>query len=154
MENIVLWSLQILCSFVLCNRNSKCDYTFPWIIQKYTKFANFTGLYFPHFTIFLTKLHHFTKFRMLFPTVLMNIPNSKVCLKGEWSNALSRKYQQLKLVTQFFSRVNLLNPHKQERKYLSKWVFAWIWIEFQSASNSMRFCSTIGDWIVFVYGFL
>ena len=31
---------------------------------------------------FATKLHYFTKFRMLFPAVLMNIPNSKVCLKG------------------------------------------------------------------------
>ena len=34
---------------------------------------------------FATKRHNFTKFRMLFPAVLMNIPNSKVCLEGEWS---------------------------------------------------------------------
>ncbi len=33
----------------------------------------------------VTKLHNFTKFRMLFPAVLMNFPNSKVCLIGEWS---------------------------------------------------------------------
>ena len=32
-----------------------------------------------------TKLHNFTKFMMLFPAVLMNFPNSKVCLIGEWS---------------------------------------------------------------------
>ena len=63
-----------------CNQNSKCDYTFPRIIQKYTEFANFTGLYFLYF---VTKLHHFTKFRMLFLAVLINIPNSKVCVKGE-----------------------------------------------------------------------
>ena len=34
---------------------------------------------------FATKLHDFAKFRMLFPAVLMDIPNFKVCLKGEWS---------------------------------------------------------------------
>ncbi len=34
---------------------------------------------------FATKLHNFTKFMMLFPAVLMNLPNSKVCLIGEWS---------------------------------------------------------------------
>ena len=38
---------------------------------------------------FLTKLHYFAKFRMLFPAVLINIPNSKVCLKGEWSIEIS-----------------------------------------------------------------
>ena len=30
---------------------------------------------------FAIKLHNFTKFRTLFPAVLMNIPNLKVCLK-------------------------------------------------------------------------
>ncbi len=35
-----------------------------------------------------TKLHNFTKFVMLFPAVLMNFPNSKVSLIGEWSIAL------------------------------------------------------------------
>ncbi len=34
---------------------------------------------------FSTKLHNFTKFRMFFQAVLMNFPNSKVCLIGEWS---------------------------------------------------------------------
>ena len=34
---------------------------------------------------FSTKLHNFTKFMMLFPAVLMNFSNSKVCLIGEWS---------------------------------------------------------------------
>ena len=40
--------------------------------------------------MFATKLHNFTKFKMLFPAALMNIPTLKVCLKGEWSitNAL------------------------------------------------------------------
>ena len=33
---------------------------------------------------FSTKLHNFTKFRMLFPAVLMNFPNSKVFIIGEW----------------------------------------------------------------------
>ena len=49
---------------------------------EYTKFAKFTGLYFPHFTYFATSLRHFTEFRMLFSAVLMNIPNSNVCLNG------------------------------------------------------------------------
>ena len=56
------------------------------------KFANFVynilrGKVQSEFEMFLqyfaTKLDHFTKFRMLFPAVLMNIPNSKVCLKGD-----------------------------------------------------------------------
>ena len=34
---------------------------------------------------FSTKLHNFTKFMMLFPAVLMNFPNSEVCLIGQWS---------------------------------------------------------------------
>ena len=34
---------------------------------------------------FSTKRHNFTKFMMLIPAVLMNFPNSKVCLIGEWS---------------------------------------------------------------------
>ena len=38
--------------------------------------------------IFHILLHNFTKYRMLFSAVLMNIPNSKVCLKGEWSTSL------------------------------------------------------------------
>ena len=33
----------------------------------------------------MCKLHNSTKFRMLFSAVLMNIPNLKVCLKGELS---------------------------------------------------------------------
>ena len=32
---------------------------------------------------FATKLHNSAKFMMLVSAVLMNIPNSKVCLKGE-----------------------------------------------------------------------
>ena len=34
---------------------------------------------------FATKLHDFTKLKVLFSTVLINFPNSKVCLIGEWS---------------------------------------------------------------------
>ncbi len=37
------------------------------------------------YDIFSTKLHNFTKFMMLFPAVLMNFPNSTVCLIEEWS---------------------------------------------------------------------
>ena len=52
------------------------------VIQKYTKFTNFTLLYFLHFT---TKLDNFTKLRRLFPTVLKFFSNLKVCLIGKWS---------------------------------------------------------------------
>ena len=45
---------------------------FPCAVQKYTKFANFTELYFPHFTIF--SLFYY-----------MNFPMSKVCLIRERS---------------------------------------------------------------------
>ena len=34
---------------------------------------------------FSSKLHNFTKFMMLFPAALMNLPNLKGCLIGEWS---------------------------------------------------------------------
>ena len=44
---------------------------------------------------FATKLHNFTKFRMLFPAVLTNIPNSKVCLKGEWSTEILQQILSL-----------------------------------------------------------
>ena len=63
----------------------KCGNAFSRVIQKYSKFANFTLLYFRHFTIFTTKLHNFTKFRKLFPTVLKLFSNLKVCVVGEWS---------------------------------------------------------------------
>ena len=38
---------------------SKPDYTFPRIIQKYTKFAIFIALYFAHFTIFCKRTSQF-----------------------------------------------------------------------------------------------
>ena len=34
---------------------------------------------------FATKLDNCMKFRVLFPAVLIDFPNSKVCLIGEWS---------------------------------------------------------------------
>ena len=65
-----------------------CGNAFSCITQKYTKFASFTLLYFRRFIIFYiftTKLQNFTKFRMLFPTVLKLFSNLKVCLIEEWS---------------------------------------------------------------------
>ena len=55
----------------------------PRVVQKYTKFANFTGLHFTHFTILYDQT--FTKFRMLFSPVLIDYSNSRVCLIGNWS---------------------------------------------------------------------
>ena len=59
-ENIALQSLRILYIFVL--RGEKVTIfaailaqkwkLFPRVIQMYTKFANFAGLYFPYFTTF------------------------------------------------------------------------------------------------------
>ncbi len=57
---------------------SKSGNAFPRVTQKYILHI---------LRYFATKLHNFTKFMMLFPAVLMNFPNSKVCLIGEWSIA-------------------------------------------------------------------
>ncbi len=48
------------------------------------------------YDIFQTKLHHFTKFMMLFPAVLMNFPNLEVCLIGKWSIVKRYKQRQLR----------------------------------------------------------
>ena len=62
-----------------CNHISSSDRVhFSVHTQEYTEFQNFRGLYFPHFTIFATKPYNFTKFRMLFAGVLVNIRNSNV----------------------------------------------------------------------------
>ena len=63
----------------------KCGNAFSRIIQKYTKFANFTLLQYISNSLqyFATKLHNFTKFRKLFPTVLKLFTNLKVCLIGD-----------------------------------------------------------------------
>ena len=56
------------------------------LIQKYTKFANSTRLYFPHFTIFETKLNNVTN---LIKDDLSKYANKfsdlKICLLGERS---------------------------------------------------------------------
>jgi hypothetical protein len=44
-------------------------YKFPCVMQINTKFANFAGLYFPHF---VTELCKFTNFNMLFLAVVMD----------------------------------------------------------------------------------
>ena len=59
---------------------SNSEYTFLCIIQEYTEFHIFRGLYFPHFTIFC---NNFTKVMMLFAAFLMNIPSSNVCPQGD-----------------------------------------------------------------------
>ena len=54
--SIALQSLRILYTFVLRTENGyrflDVGINFPCVIQKYTKFAIFTGLHFPHFTTF------------------------------------------------------------------------------------------------------
>ena len=59
-------NLRVHC-FVICAENvTKCGNTFLHVIQKYTKFANFTGLYFQ-----FLRPKYFVKFRILFPVVLI-----------------------------------------------------------------------------------
>ena len=58
---------------------------FPFIIQKYSKLANFTGLCFPHFRVFCNQTTQLCEIWDALPAVLIDSPNSKVCLKGEWS---------------------------------------------------------------------
>ena len=64
----------------------QCGKPFPLAIQNYAKYANFKGLYFPHFTIFCNKTSQLKyKLRILFLDVQINFPNSKVCIIEEWS---------------------------------------------------------------------
>ena len=69
--------------FPFYRNTSKSDDISLRKIQKYTNFQTSQDYIFHILQCFAIKLHNFTKFRMLFPPVLMNIPNSKVCLKGE-----------------------------------------------------------------------
>ena len=52
----------------MCNQISKCDYTFPRISIQNLQTSQ--GCIFHILQYFATKLHYFTKFRMLFPAVL------------------------------------------------------------------------------------
>ena len=54
---------------------------------------------------FVTKLHNFAKFGMLFQAVLMNIPNSKVCLRGEWSIWDSFYKEKFNLQVNYFTEL-------------------------------------------------
>ena len=63
----------------------KCGNAFSRVIQKKTKFSNFTLHIFNILQYFTTKPHNFTKFSKLFVAVLKLFSNSKVCLIGEWS---------------------------------------------------------------------
>ncbi len=78
MENYSHMKFANFCyTFVLRARKSTLLY-FPRVIQKYTKISKLHMTVFSTFyDIFSTKLHNFTKFRMLFPAVLMNLPNSQ-----------------------------------------------------------------------------
>ena len=51
---------------------------FPCVIQIIQNSETLQGC-------FATKLDNCMKFKMLFPDVLIDFPNSKVCLLGEWS---------------------------------------------------------------------
>ena len=50
--------------------------------QDYTEFKTSEDYIFHILQYFATKLYNFTKLRMLFAAVLMNIPNSNVCPQG------------------------------------------------------------------------
>ena len=63
----------------------KCGKAFSCVIQKYTKFANLNYYNFHILHYFATKLHNFSKFRKIFPTMLKLFSNLKVYVIGEWS---------------------------------------------------------------------
>ena len=56
-------------NFDLGKKNEIHHYSYKDIIHKYTKFAKFVGLYFPHFA---TKLCNFTNFKLLFLAIVMD----------------------------------------------------------------------------------
>ena len=58
---------------------------FSRVIQQYTNSQASWDSILLILLYFATKLYNFTKLRVLFPTVLINFPNSKVCLIGKWS---------------------------------------------------------------------
>ena len=84
-------------------------------VWKYTKFANFTGLYIFH--ILRHFVTNFTKFRILFPAVLMRFPNSKVRLIGEYGPLIRCIQNKLYTVQQLHKQ-----PHSSLR-FLSNLFF-------------------------------
>jgi hypothetical protein len=68
-ENTLMWSLQILCTFVE---------TPGW-----SSYLECDNCIWKSLLYFETKLHNVTKFGMLFPTTLMKFLNSIVCLKAK-----------------------------------------------------------------------
>ena len=105
-----------------CNHVSKCDYTPRIIATKVHKnLQTSLGFIFHILQCFATKLHHFTKFRILFSAALTNIPYSKVCLKGESS---INQYRYLGCgrttsFTAFFLWLNSLLRTSELRSWLS-----------------------------------
>ena len=68
------------------NHISSSEYAFLCIIQEYIQnFKTSEDYIFHILQYFATKLHNFTKFRLLFAAMLMNVPNSNVCPQGELS---------------------------------------------------------------------
>ncbi len=76
----------------------KCGNAFPRVIyyKSIQKSQTSHDCIFHILRYFSTKLHNFTKFMMLFPAVLMNFPNSEVCLIGEWLIYFSKDWLGLK----------------------------------------------------------
>ena len=62
---------------------------FPCVIKSIQNSQNLHDCIFHTLRYFSTKLHNFTKLMMLFPAVLIDFPNSNVCLIGEWSMAFA-----------------------------------------------------------------
>jgi hypothetical protein len=85
-----LWSNPVLKrNGSLISNKERTSVPFAWNINAVKNAKN------PHFMHFqTTKLHNCTKLRMLFPAVLRNFPNSKVCLIGESSTTLNIWYKK------------------------------------------------------------
>ena len=65
----------------------KCGNAFSRVTKSIQNSQTSKGYIFDILQCFTTKLHNFTKFGKLFPTVLELFSNLKVCLIGEWSIA-------------------------------------------------------------------
>ena len=114
----------------------KCGNAFPRVIQKYTKIAASHVCIFHILRYFSTKLHNFTKFMMLFPAVLMNFPNSEVCLIGEWSigDTAGRKFVGRPVISfVLLAFLGAIIPMRELEQYIGE-------LHSQGKQNPITFC--------------
>ena len=95
----------------------KCGNAFSCVIQKYTKFANFTELYIFHILqYFSTKLDNYMNFKMLFAAELIDFQKSKVCLIEEWSIDKTRTFDLRFATYDLFRKLNTVDSQTYRRR--------------------------------------